>query len=193
MDDDELAIDARIALRIRTLRAARGLTLDALAERSGVSRAMISRIERGESSPTAVLLERLAAGLDTSLAALFDVTTSTPSPLSRHADQATWRDPQSGYLRRSLSPTQTSSPLRLVEVLFPAGARVTYEAVPRQVLIDQQVWLLEGVMDIAEGDTTQRLEAGDCLAMKLDAPHYFHNPTRKTARYLVAITTVQAR
>src|SRR4051794_38626061 len=65
-------LDHRIAARARDLRAARGLSLEALAERSGVSRSMISLIERGESSATAVVLERLATGLGVTLAALFD-------------------------------------------------------------------------------------------------------------------------
>ena len=61
-------VNQRIAARARELRASRRLTLDALAERTGVSRSMISLIERGESSPTAALLERLAAGLNVPLA-----------------------------------------------------------------------------------------------------------------------------
>ena len=60
--------------------------LQALAERSGVSRSMISLIERGESSPTAVLLERLATGLSVPLAALFDAPGPTPRPVARRAD-----------------------------------------------------------------------------------------------------------
>src|SRR4051795_6493564 len=97
-------LDQRIAARVRELRAARRLSLDALAAKSGVSRSMISLIERGESSPTAVVLERLATGLGVMLASLFDapatqVPASPPSPVARHADQLQWQDPASGYLR----------------------------------------------------------------------------------------------
>ena len=66
-------LNQRIAERVRELRAAQGLSLDALASKSSVSRSMISLIERGESSPTAVVLEKLAAGLGVMLASLFDV------------------------------------------------------------------------------------------------------------------------
>ena len=66
------SLDQRIGTRVRDLRASRCLTLEDLAERSGVSRSMISVIERGESSPTAALLEKLASGLGVSLASLFD-------------------------------------------------------------------------------------------------------------------------
>ena len=73
MSDHAEHLNRHIAERVRALRASRGLTLDALAERSGVSRSMISSVERAESSPTAVLLERLAAGLGIPLASLFDM------------------------------------------------------------------------------------------------------------------------
>src|SRR5271154_6206999 len=104
MDAIEGDLNQRIAERVRGLRASRGLTLEALAERSGVSRSMISLIERGESSPTAVLLERLAMGLTVPLASLFDAPGPTPQPVARRADQLQWRDPASGYIRRNVSP-----------------------------------------------------------------------------------------
>ena len=183
-------INQRIADRVRTLRAAQSLTLDALAERSGVSRSMISLVERGESSPTAVLLEKLSAGLGTSLASLFEAlpqADAPPSPLSRHAEQTPWRDPESGYVRRNLSPPGVSHTLQLVEVAFPPGARVAYDSPPRGTPIEQQVWVLEGRIEIGVGEARWRLDAGDCLAMPMDGPNHFRNPTRKPARYLVAI------
>src|SRR6184192_4841090 len=88
-----------IAERVRELRAAQGLSLDALATKSGVSRSMISLIERGETSPTAVVLEKLAAGLGVMLASLFDAPAAAaqvPSgPVARRDDQPLWRDPAS--------------------------------------------------------------------------------------------------
>src|SRR5262245_47696138 len=93
-------VNEQIAARVRQLRAERAISLDTLAERSGVSRSMISLIERAETSPTAVLLEKLAAGLNTTLAALFEPPASPAGPVSRKADQTVWRDPASGYVRR---------------------------------------------------------------------------------------------
>jgi transcriptional regulator with XRE-family HTH domain len=176
-----------IADRIRALRAAAGLTLDALAERSGVSRSMISAVERAESSPTAVLLERLAAALGVSLAALFDRPDPPASPIARRADQPEWRDPASGYLRRNVSPPDPASPIRIVEVAFPPGATVTYETGPRESPQHQQVWALDGTIEVTVGTEIHRLEAGDCLAFRLDRPTGFHNPTGRPARYAVVI------
>jgi transcriptional regulator with XRE-family HTH domain len=182
-----------IAEQVRTLRTARALSLEALADKSGVSRSMISLIERGESSPTAVVLEKLAAALSVTLHSLFAAPTDAahpPSgPLARRADQPQWQDPASGYLRRNVSPSGVSRPMQIVEVHFPPGARVAFENAGRHVGVHQQVWLLEGVMDITLGGARHRLREGDCLAMKLDGPSMFHNPTRKPARYAMVIAS----
>jgi len=179
----------RLAARLRGLRAERGLTLDGLAERAAVSRSMISLIERGESSPTAAVLDRLAGGLGVTLASLFaDEPRTNASPLSRRADQATWRDPGTGYVRRNLSPTSFPSPIELVEVVLPPGVRVAYDAAGvRTVGVSQQIWILDGRIELTIGDVTHDLSAGDCIAMRLDRPVAFRNPAGRDARYVVAL------
>jgi transcriptional regulator with XRE-family HTH domain len=184
---DPLDVNQRIAARVRELRSARGLALEALAQESGVSRSMISLIERGESSATAVVLEKLAASLGVSLAGLFEDPQVPASPLARRKAQPQWRDPASGYLRRNLSPPGVVAPLQLVEVEFPPGARIAYETGVREQPLHEQVWVLEGRIELRVGEERYRLEAGDCLAMQLDRPTAFYNPGRKPARYLVAI------
>ena len=96
-------IHQQISQRIRELRLARGYTLEELAARSDVSRAMISMIERATANPTAVVLDKLANGLGVSLASLFGGVESSASvdPLLRHAEQPVWQYPESGYIRRS--------------------------------------------------------------------------------------------
>jgi transcriptional regulator with XRE-family HTH domain len=186
-------LNRRIALRVRGLRAAQGLSLDALAGKSGVSRSMISLIERGETSPTAVVLEKLATGLGVLLASLFDAPADAGqapgAPLARREDQPQWRDPASGYLRRNVSPPGVPQPMRIVEVHFPPRARVAFENAARDVRVHQQVWVLEGRIDVTLGTECYRLRAGDCLAMQLDRPTMFHNPTRTPARYAVVIAS----
>jgi transcriptional regulator with XRE-family HTH domain len=185
-EDTPSSLHERIAGQVRQLRAARGLSLDALASHCGVSRSMISLIERGESSPTAVVLERLACGLGVPLAALFDAAPATAAdPVARLAAQPLWRDPASGYLRRNVSPAGT--PVRIVEVEFPAGAEVAYETGARSPRVHQQIWVLEGRMQIRLGDTAHELATGDCLAHALDRPIVYSNPTRRPARYAVVL------
>lgn len=183
----ERGINGQIAQRVRQLRAARAMSLDVLAERSGVSRSMISLIERGETSPTAVVLEKLAAGLNIALASLFEQPAAKASPVSRRADQTVWRDPGSGYIRRNISPDGDISPIRIVEVEFPAGAHVAYDSGGRQPALHHQVWVLEGAIDVTVGNERHALAAGDCLAFILDRPTAYRNRTRKPARYAVVV------
>jgi len=184
------SLNDRIARRVRDLRAAAGLSLEALAAHCGISRSMISLVERGESSPTAVLLEKLASGLGVPLAALFDAPEPSPSPLARAADQPPWTDPHSGYVRRNVSPAGVGSQVQIVDVHFPPGARVAYETGAREPVMHQQVWVIAGTIEITLGDERHRLEAGDCLAMILDRPIGFHNPGRETARYAVVLASM---
>jgi transcriptional regulator with XRE-family HTH domain len=180
-------LNQHIAERVRELRSGQSLSLDALAARSGVSRSMISLIERGESSPTAVVLEKLATGLGVTLPSLFDAPAAVApdGPVARREDQPQWRDPASGYLRRNVSPPGVPQPIQIVEVHFPPRASVAFENAPVDRRIYQQVWVLEGTMDVTTGAASHRLHEGDCIAMQLDCPTMFHNPTRKPARYAV--------
>ncbi len=193
MKDTASDLNQRIAERVRDQRATQGLSLDALASKSGVSRSMISLIERGESSPTAVVLEKLAAGLGVMLASLFDTPAATAQalsgPVARRDDQPQWQDPASGYLRRNVSPPGVPQPMQIIEVHFPPHGRVAFETGARDLRVHQQVWVLEGAIDITLGAERHQLREGDCLAMQLDRPTMFHNPTRKPARYAVVIAT----
>ena len=194
MSTNQDDVTARLADRVKDLRTERGYSLDALAARSGVSRSAISTIERATTSPTAVVLEKLATGLGVPLASLFDAPgrghpAPVPSPVARRADQPVWRDPQSGYRRRQLSPPGWPSPVQLVEIEFPPGASVAYETAQRDVTIHQQVWVLAGRIDLTVGDDTHELATGDCLALRLDRPTAFHNPTSRPSRYAVVVVT----
>ena len=187
MDSALPALNRRIASRVRGLRGERGLSLEDLASKSGVSRSMISLIERGESSPTAVVLEKLATGLGVMLAAIFDSAppAGVGKPVARRADQPEWQDPASGYVRRNVSPAGVPQPMHIVEVRFPPGGRVAFETGARAARVFQQVWVLEGAIDVTVGQERHSLREGDCLAMQLDRPTMFHNPARKAARYAV--------
>ncbi|HEX8613877.1 MAG TPA: XRE family transcriptional regulator [Telluria sp.] len=184
-------INQLIARRVNALREAQKLSLDALAALSGVSRSNISLIERGQSSASATVLDKLASAFGVTLSSLLedgDAPAAMPSPVSRAAGQRVWTDPASGYLRRTLSPAAASS-MQLVEVIFPPGQRVLYDAALRNSGIDQQIWMIDGVMDISVDNQHWRLEAGDCLAMQSDQSFVYFNPMQSPARYLVALAT----
>jgi transcriptional regulator with XRE-family HTH domain len=194
MDISNGTMERRVADRLKDLRMEQGLTLEALARRSGVSRSMISLIERAESSPTANVLDRLAASLGVTLASLFaEAARGDAAPVMRRAEQTAWRDPETGYVRRNLSPPGFPSPLELVEVVLPPGTRVAYDSGSRLAALDQQIWVLAGAIELTIGEAGHRLEVGDCLAMRVDRPVAFRNRGAEDARYLVALTAGAAR
>jgi transcriptional regulator with XRE-family HTH domain len=185
-------INLRIAARVRGLRTEQDLTLDALAVRCAVSRSMLSLIERGESSPTAVVLEKVARGLGISLAALFDDPAAPANPVARREDHTPWRDPGSGYIRRNISPANYPSPIRIVEVVLPPKASVAYDSGSPEVPLAQQLWVQQGILDVTVGKIPYRLMRDDCLAMPLNVAISFHNRTQKRVRYIVVVGNERA-
>jgi transcriptional regulator with XRE-family HTH domain len=186
-------INERLARRLSQLREEYALTIEELSDRSGVSRAMISKIERAECSPTATVLNKLAIGLGVLLPSLFGLTgfaeprLQQRDPVVSRKGQPEWRDPDTGYSRRTLTPSTATQPLQLSEIRFPAGARVTFENAFGGAAVYQQIWMIDGQLELRLGKELAALRAGDCMAMTLDRPITFHNPGSKDARYLVAI------
>jgi len=180
-------LDIRLAKRLAAARAVRGQTLDELAQASGVSRAMISKIERGESSPTAMVLGKLAGGLGVTLSSLFaEVESRAVEPVARFDDQAVWQDPETGYRRRDVAPPGTGSPQDIVRVELPAGARVAYPA-STYAHRDHHILLLSGRLRFGNGARVFDLEAGDCLWLPEIADSWYFNPGPDAAEYLVMI------
>lgn len=169
----------RIATRVRTERERRHWTLARLADASGVSRAMINRIERGQSSPTAVVLGKLSAAFQLSIASLLGPDEAT------EAGAAEWRDPDTGYLRRQI--TGPRFPAEVAEIRLPAGARVPYPAAAF-AFIRQVIWVLDGRLTFHEGDTVHELAAGDTLELGEPAPCVFANTSGAECRYAVILT-----
>jgi transcriptional regulator with XRE-family HTH domain len=179
-------IEQRIAQRLGQLRAERGWSLETLAERTGISRATLSRIERSELSPTAAMLGKLCTVHGRTLSRLMaEVETRTPS-LVAGAEQPEWRDPESGYRRRVVSPPGPGLRGELVEVRLPAGAAVSFDTSPVAGL-EHHLWMLEGSITLEVEGTLFSLRAGDCLRYVLAGPTRFRGTGKREARYLVAI------
>jgi transcriptional regulator with XRE-family HTH domain len=180
VDDTE----ALLAQRIRLERDLRNWSLADLAERSGVSKAMISKIEREEVSPTAAILGRLAAAFEMTLAALLLKAEGIPR-LSRASVQKSWRDPATGYVRKQVF-SRPDHPLELVEVELPAGQKVSFPAWS-YAHIRQIVWVKKGHLVITEGDTRSQLNPGDCLGFGPPSAVSFINESRHPCSYVVAL------
>jgi transcriptional regulator with XRE-family HTH domain len=181
--------------------------MDRLAGASGVSRAMISKVERGESSPTAVLLGKLSAAFELSVSELLTGARlgDGPQPAERaaaeSADQAGgaggagrvrragdtphWRDPDTGYLRRQISTA--GFPAAVTEVTLPPHARVPYPAAA-YAFIAQLVWVLSGQLTLTDGTVRRVLAVGDTFELGQPRSREFSNDTDEECRYVVVVT-----
>ena len=180
------AIERRIARRLARLRAERGWSLEALAERTGISRATLSRLERSELSPTAAMLGTLCSVYGWTLSRLMAEAETRAPNLVAAADQAEWTDPESGYRRRAVSAPAPGLRGELVEVHMPAGASVSFDAAPIAGL-EHHLWMLEGSLTLEVEGTVFRLRAGDCLRYVLNGPTRFRGTGRRGARYIIAM------
>ena len=185
MNDIANDISSTIGRRIRSERVLRDWSLADLADRSDVSKAMLSTIERGKASPTAALLVRIAAAFGMTLSTLIARAELQGGGLLRASDQPLWRDPGTGYVRRHLSPA-SEMPLELIRVQLPAGAKVNFPAAA-YAFIKQQIWLMSGRIEFTEGEVVHTLEPGDCLALGAPSDCTFHAVGPDAADYLVAL------
>lgn len=179
-------IERRIAQRLAQLRAERGWSLEALGGRTGISRATLSRLERSELSPTASMLGKLCTAYGWTLSRLMAEAETRPPNLVRAAEQSVWKDPESGYRRRVVSPPAPGLRGELVEVHMPAGASVSFDASPIAGL-EHHLWMLVGSLSLEVEGSLYRLRAGDCLRYVLAGPTRFQNTGKRRARYVVAM------
>lgn len=177
----------RIARHLRLEREERDWSLAELADRSGVSKAMISKIEREEASPTAVTLVRLAGAFDLTLAGLLLRAEGHRSGerLWRSVDRPVWQDPETGYLRRQVF-ARPDHPVEIVEVELPAGQKVVLPA-SSYARIRQAIWVRVGELVILESGERYVLGPGDCLGFGPPSDVTLANETDAPCSYVVVL------
>jgi transcriptional regulator with XRE-family HTH domain len=200
---DAPLIDSQIAAQLKALRTDRSLTLQDLAATSGVSRAMISKIERAEASATAALLHKLCTALGISLSDLLAPTQSKPSAVMRRSQRMRWQDPATGFVREIVTPRMTGSQVEVVEVTLPPKTIVHYghsaageargpgsQALPGY---GQHIIAHTEGLRITQGATpgqtpiTTDLIAGDAIYMWAEGVFSFENRLDASCQYLVVI------
>ncbi|MBO1361022.1 helix-turn-helix domain-containing protein [Acetobacter sacchari] len=180
-------IDNSLGARIKYEREIRGWSLTEMAERASVSRAMIHKIERGESSPTANLLGKLSGAFGLTISALIARAEANQNRLLKFADQPVWIDPETGYVRRHISP-QSDLPIDLVQVTLPSGKAVP---MPQSAFafLKQLILVTQGELIFVEGDIRHRMTVGDCLELGPPVDCVFVNESSSDCVYLVAVLT----
>ncbi|MFD2264557.1 helix-turn-helix domain-containing protein [Lacibacterium aquatile] len=179
-------LDERLGERLADLRIARGWSLDELAERSGVSRATLSRVERGETSATAVMLGKLCAAFGWTLSRLMMAVEPQSPALVAKSEQPVWTDPATGFVRRAISPPTPELRGEMIMGTLPPGAVIAYDR-PPSIGLEHHLYLLEGMLDLAVGGVEYRLSPGDCLRYRLTGPSRFVALGDVPARYVIAI------
>ncbi|MBD3942730.1 helix-turn-helix transcriptional regulator [Microbacterium sp. NEAU-LLC] len=173
---------------LRSARERRGWSGGELAAASGVSRAMIDRIERGASSPTATLLGRLATALGLTVSNLLSRPAAAERGVLRAAERAFWTDPDTGYRRRQVAATP-AFPVDVTEVTLPPGARVAYPA-ETYAFSRHLVWVTDGTLTFHEGVTVHRLTAGDRLVLGEVVECAYENSEDEDCTYVVVVAPV---
>jgi transcriptional regulator with XRE-family HTH domain len=176
-------IDRRLSAAVRSEREERGWSLSDLANRSNVSKAMISKIERGETKPTASLLVKISSAFGMTLARFFARVEHQQDRCSRRQDQPVWRDPENGYTRRQIIAV-ADHPIEITQVELPPNVRVAFAA-SSYVLLRQTIWVEQGILTITEAGLETRLEHGDCLAFGLPSDVELANNEPTICRYII--------
>lgn len=169
--------------RIRTLREAQGLSLRALAEVCGLSVNAISRIERGESSPTVSSLQRLSTGLQVPITDFFRFDDDRNTIVVRRTKRRRARD--EGVLTESLGSGLPNQKLEPFLITLAPGHAVSEGMVSHRG--EEFIYCVEGEVEYQVGEQQLRLEAGDSLLFRPEQPHRLRNAHVETARVLMVL------
>ncbi|MET9472944.1 helix-turn-helix domain-containing protein [Streptomyces sp. NPDC002917] len=179
-----------LGARIRGERRARGISLERLAELSGVSRSMVSEVERGAKTPSVLVLDRLATALGTSIARLLDEPVR-PDVMVLAADrQHVVRDP-AGWERRILSPVLPDIEFEFMRTTLEPGVDAG-EFSPHAPGSHEYVAVEHGCLHLTVDGVAYRLAAGDAAYFPGNRRHAFANDSADACVYYLAMTLAPA-
>ncbi len=176
----------RLAEHLAELRVSTGWSLDQLAENCGISRATLSRMEKAEVSPSAENLGRLCAAYGLPVSRLLMMAEDSFDPRIPFERQPEWRDPETGFTRRSVSPAAPGLSGEVLECHLPPGSTITYQTPPRPGQ-EHHLIMLDGNLALTVDQTIHHLDGGDCLRYHLSGPTQFETGPDRGARYLLVL------
>jgi transcriptional regulator with XRE-family HTH domain len=190
MDDtttrpDEQEMVAALGERIRAERTRQRLSLEALAERSGVSRSMLSAVERGEKTPTVLVLHRIADGLGSKVSRLLGEERAASVVVLRRNEQSVARGP-AGWERLTLSPDLPGVEFEFMRTTIPPGVDVG-EFPPHPAGTRAYIAVERGRLRLTVAGMRYDLAAGDSISYAADVRHAFGNPGPETCVSYLAV------
>jgi transcriptional regulator with XRE-family HTH domain len=184
----DYASSERFGSRIRDLRRERGLTLEELAARSGVSRAMISKLERGEKNPTLVVAAKVAEGLGITLSHLMGIEVRREVVMVPRDRRVTVRDQETGFERQLLSPAFGGRGVEFVRNVVPEGA-TSGELSPQRRGVDEYVVVESGRLRAVLDGEAYLLEEGDAVYFEADVARKFDNAGEGECSYYLIVVS----
>ncbi|MFL5886968.1 MAG: helix-turn-helix domain-containing protein [Thermoleophilaceae bacterium] len=176
--------------RVRALREAMGLSLRDLAERCGVSAPMLSQVERGETSPTLAVANRIAAGLELSLSQLLRLDEAEGVTVVRRNERRPGGALGRGHVYEVLTPALPGQRAEVSTHVLAPGAATGGEDDPpmhepgsRETLV-----VMRGQVRLVCAGTGYDLDDGDAVTFDADLPHHFENPGTKEARFMSVVS-----
>ena len=174
-----------IGRRVRALRQQRLLSLEALAERSGVSVSMLSTVERGQKVPSILVMGQIATALDTSIGRLVGEEAAPRVIVMRAADQRVIRDP-AGIERRGLSPVLPGIEFELIRMTLPPGVNAGMFP-PHRAGSREYLAVETGTLTLTLDGTEYHLHAGDSIYHDGDCEHGYRNEADTPCTYYLAM------
>lgn len=177
----------RVGERIQALRQAERLSLDELSRRAGVSKSMLSQIERNQANPTVAVVWRLANALAVPLAQLLEGREAPTPPIMTIAAHATpsLRTPDQRCELRILGPIELAGQFEWYELVMQPGGAL--ESQPHEPGSREHLSVLTGVLEVTAGDAVQRLKHGETARYAVDKPHAIRNPGKTVATALLVV------
>ena len=183
---NHLQTNQLLAKKLKGMRTAQGLSLDDLAHKSGVSRASLSRIEKGEVSPTANVLGKLCTAFEITLSRLMLMIESHSSSLIKQEDQMIWQDPETSFIRRCVSPPSKRFSAEVLECELPINCHIQYQASPTPNL-EHHLVLQTGNLEVSIEGQVYQLAPGDCLRYRLNGSSSFKVLGQTPVKYFLTI------
>lgn len=163
------AILSLLPARLKQARQSQGLSLDAVAKLSGVSRSMVSQIERGESSPTVSTLWNLTRALQVDFAGLLEDQPVSQLEVLRAQQVPTIENRGTGCTIRILSPPEDAGHHEVYELRFAEGG--VLDSAPHARGTQENVTVIEGALTVTSGEAVDRLDTGETARYAADVPH----------------------
>ncbi|MCD9026573.1 helix-turn-helix domain-containing protein [Cohnella silvisoli] len=179
-----MEIHKKVGKNLLAIRKSRGLSLDNVAEMTGVSKAMLGQIERGDSNPTISVLWRIVNGLGISFTTLIEevdseVTVASPDNLEPFSEQ------DGNYRAYPMFPYNLRTKFESYMVMMEPGCE--HGSDPHNDGVEEYIFVHQGVLELAHGDERYEVPAGSAVHFYANRPHWYRNPGTVTTKFFTVI------